>query len=86
MIIWPFDPKATGLPVTHREKGAYIMWAGSPYAACMSRGVRREKKIQHESHPDQGVSAVARCCSRRNVIRLQGNLIPLAEGEIHGQA
>ncbi len=32
MIIWPFDPKATGLPVTHREKGAYIMWAGSPYA------------------------------------------------------
>lgn len=32
MIMWPFDPKATGLPVTHREKGAYIMWAGSPYA------------------------------------------------------
>lgn len=32
MIIWPFDAKATGLPVTHRETGAYIMWAGSPYA------------------------------------------------------
>jgi hypothetical protein len=32
MIMWPFDPTATGLPVTHREKGAYIMWAGSPYA------------------------------------------------------
>ena len=32
MIMWPFDPKATGLPVTHREAGAYIMWAGSPYA------------------------------------------------------
>ena len=32
MIMWPFDPKATGLPVRHREKGAYIMWAGSPYA------------------------------------------------------
>ena len=32
MIMWPFDPKTTGLPVTHREKGAYIMWAGSPYA------------------------------------------------------
>ena len=32
MIMWPFDPKATGLPVTHRETGAYIMWAGSPYA------------------------------------------------------
>jgi hypothetical protein len=32
MIMWPFDPKATGLPTTHRETGAYIMWAGSPYA------------------------------------------------------
>jgi hypothetical protein len=32
MIMWPFDPKATGLPTTHRPVGAYIMWAGSPYA------------------------------------------------------
>ena len=32
MIMWPFDPKATGLPTTHRDTGAYIMWAGSPYA------------------------------------------------------
>jgi hypothetical protein len=32
MIMWPFDPGATGLPVTHRATGAYIMWAGSPYA------------------------------------------------------
>ena len=32
MIMWPFDPKATGLPTTHRNTGAYIMWAGSPYA------------------------------------------------------
>ena len=32
MIMWPFDPKATGLPVTHRQTGAYIMWSGSPYA------------------------------------------------------
>lgn len=32
MIMWPFDPVTTGLPVTHRETGAYIMWAGSPYA------------------------------------------------------
>lgn len=32
MILWPFDPKATGLPTTHRPAGAYIMWAGSPYA------------------------------------------------------
>jgi hypothetical protein len=32
MIMWPFDPKTTGLPTTHRPKGAYIMWAGTPYA------------------------------------------------------
>src|SRR5579863_5704128 len=32
MIMWPFDPKTTGLPTTHRPMGAYIMWAGTPYA------------------------------------------------------
>jgi hypothetical protein len=32
MIMWPFDPKATGLPTNHKPTGAYIMWAGSPYA------------------------------------------------------
>jgi hypothetical protein len=32
MIMWPFGAKATGLPTTHRSTGAYIMWAGSPYA------------------------------------------------------
>lgn len=32
MILWPFDPKATGLPTSHKPTGAYIMWAGSPYA------------------------------------------------------
>ena len=32
MIMWPFDAKATGLPTMHRDTGAYVMWAGSPYA------------------------------------------------------
>ena len=32
MILWPFDPAATGLPRTHRKAGAYVMWAGTPYA------------------------------------------------------
>ncbi len=32
MIMWPFDPKTTGLPATHKPTGAYIMWAESPYA------------------------------------------------------
>jgi hypothetical protein len=32
MILWPFDPQTSGLPTTHRPTGAYIMWAGTPYA------------------------------------------------------
>ena len=32
MIMWPFDPKTTGLLTIHKPTGAYIMWAGSPYA------------------------------------------------------
>jgi hypothetical protein len=32
MIMWPFDPKTTGLPVTLSDTGAYIMWAGTPSA------------------------------------------------------
>jgi hypothetical protein len=32
MIMWPFDPKTTGLPTAHKPTGAFIMWAGSPYA------------------------------------------------------
>ena len=35
MIMWPFDPKTTGLPTmptTHKPTGAYVMWAGSSYA------------------------------------------------------
>jgi hypothetical protein len=32
MIMWPFDAKAAGLSATHKSTGAYIMWAGSPYA------------------------------------------------------
>jgi len=32
MIMWPFDPKTTGLSATSKDTGAYIMWAGTPYA------------------------------------------------------
>ena len=32
MMLWPFDPKTTGLPTTHRDRGAYIMWGGTPWA------------------------------------------------------
>jgi hypothetical protein len=32
MILWPFDPKHSGLPTTVRDAGAWIMFAGTPYA------------------------------------------------------
>jgi hypothetical protein len=32
MILWPFDPVSSGLPTKHRPTGAYIMWAGTPWA------------------------------------------------------
>jgi hypothetical protein len=32
MIMWPFDPKMTGLSATSKDTGAYIMGAGTPYA------------------------------------------------------
>jgi hypothetical protein len=32
MIMWPFDPKTTGLSATSKDTGAYIMEAGTPYA------------------------------------------------------
>jgi hypothetical protein len=32
MILWPFDPKTTGLSAGRKDTGAYIMGAGTPYA------------------------------------------------------
>jgi hypothetical protein len=32
MILWPFDPKTTGLSATRKDTGAYIVLAGTPYA------------------------------------------------------
>jgi hypothetical protein len=32
VILWPFDPKTTGLSATRKDTGAYISWAGTPYA------------------------------------------------------
>jgi len=32
MILWPFDAKHSGLPTTVRDAGAWIMFAGTPYA------------------------------------------------------
>lgn len=35
MVLWPFDAKASGLPITPKTTGTWIMWAGTPYAHLM---------------------------------------------------
>lgn len=35
IIVWPFDPEATGLPDKPKKTGVWIMWAGTPYAHLM---------------------------------------------------
>jgi hypothetical protein len=44
MIMMPFDPKTTGLPITYSDTGAYIMWAGtrSAHLHIMGRPVDRD--------------------------------------------
>jgi hypothetical protein len=32
MITWPFDAESNGLPTTVRDKGAWVMFAGTAYA------------------------------------------------------
>jgi hypothetical protein len=39
MILWPFDPATSGLPTHHKSTGAYIMWAGTPWAHVHVMGV-----------------------------------------------
>ena len=35
MILWPFDPKTSGLATEAKQTGAWIMWAGTPWAHLM---------------------------------------------------
>ena len=35
MIMWPVDPKTTGLSVEPKQTGTWIMWAGTPYSHLM---------------------------------------------------
>jgi len=35
MIMWPFDPKTTGLSAEPKQTGTWIMWSGTPYAHLM---------------------------------------------------
>jgi len=35
LIVWPFDPKTSGLSDQPQDHGTWIMWAGTPYAHLM---------------------------------------------------
>ena len=35
MIMWPFDPGITGLPIQPKQSGTWIMWAGTPWSHLM---------------------------------------------------
>ena len=47
MIIWPFDPKASGLSATKKDTGAYILWPGTPYAHLHIMGQAVGPSTQH---------------------------------------
>jgi hypothetical protein len=48
MITWPFDAAANGLPTTVRDKGAWVMFAGTPYAYLHICGSPWEGNEYHE--------------------------------------
>jgi hypothetical protein len=47
MIIWPFDPKTSGLSATKKDTGAYILWPGTPYAHLHIMGQAVGPSTQH---------------------------------------
>jgi hypothetical protein len=48
MITWPFDAAANGLPTTVRDKGAWVMFAGTPYAYLHVCGTPWEGNEYHD--------------------------------------
>ncbi len=56
MIMWPFDPKTTGLPAARKDTGAYIMLAGTPYAHLHIMGQPAGTPMEHAAVdlPDEG--------------------------------
>ena len=53
MIMWPFDPKTTGLSATSKDTGAYIMLAGTPYAHLHIMGTPVGTPMEHLAGPMQ---------------------------------
>ena len=54
MIIWPFDPKTSGLSATRKNTGAYIRWADTPYAHLNILGQPFGEPVQHLASEHDG--------------------------------
>jgi hypothetical protein len=54
IITWPFDPKASGLSATKKDTGAYIRWAGTPYAHLNIMGQAVGAPTQHLASDHSG--------------------------------
>ena len=54
MIIWPFAPKTSGLSATKKNTGAYIRWAGTPYAHLTILGQPFGEPVQYLASEHQG--------------------------------
>jgi len=63
MIMWSFDAKATGLPTTRRDTGAYIMWSGTPYAPMHSWDGLKESN-NHQTTTDPASKGHRMACKR----------------------
>lgn len=55
MVLWPFDPEATGLPTESSRTSVWIMWAGTPYAHLMIPVIEEpdETETEMENPPGQ---------------------------------
>jgi hypothetical protein len=46
----PFDPKATGLPTTHKPTGVYIMWQDRPMRVCTTWDAHKKGDFKKEKY------------------------------------
>jgi hypothetical protein len=60
MITWPFNAAANGLPTTVRDKGAWVMFAGTPYEYLHVCGDPWEGNEYHEGDKAVWTMAYAR--------------------------
>lgn len=54
IIVWPFDPKTSGLSAKEKTTGAYILWAGTPYAHLHIMGQPVGKAVEHLAADHKG--------------------------------